>query len=115
MPVLLAYSPIEGGCSVILTDSDFNSIIESNDLVLVDFWAEWCGPCRKLSPILEELSSETGLLVGKLNVDENPVKTSEYGVSSIPTMILFKGGSPVTTIIGAKPKHLLLKDLSEWI
>ena len=100
---------------MILTDLDFNSIIESNDLVLVDFWAEWCGPCRKLTPILEELSSETGLLVGKLNVDENPVKTSEYGVSSIPTMILFKDGSPVKTIIGAKPKHLLLKDLSEWI
>ena len=100
---------------MILTDASFNTIITTNDLILVDFWAEWCGPCRKLSPILEELSSETGLLVGKLNVDENPVKTSEYSVSSIPTMILFKDGQPVRTIIGAKPKHLLLKDLSEWI
>jgi len=100
---------------MILTDASFNTIITTSDLILVDFWAEWCGPCKKLTPILEELSSETGLLVGKLNVDENPEKTSEYGVSSIPTMVLFKDGQPVKTIIGAKPKHLLLKDLSEWI
>ena len=100
---------------MILTDASFNTIITTSDLILVDFWADWCGPCRKLTPILEELSSETGLLVGKLNVDENPEKTSEYGVSSIPTMVLFKDGQPVKTIIGAKPKHLLLKDLSEWI
>lgn len=100
---------------MILTDASFNTIITTSDLILVDFWADWCGPCRKLTPILEELSSETGLLVGKLNVDENPEKTSEYGVSSIPTVVLFKDGQPVKTIIGAKPKHLLLKDLSEWI
>ena len=100
---------------MILTDASFNTIITTSDLILVDFWAEWCGPCKKLTPILEELSSETGLLVGKLNVDENPEKTSEYGVSSIPTVVLFKDGQPVKTIIGAKPKHLLLKDLSEWI
>ena len=115
MSVLLAYSSIEIGSSMILTDASFNTIITTSDLILVDFWADWCGPCRKLTPILEELSSETGLLVGKLNVDENPEKTSEYGVSSIPTMVLFKDGQPVKTIIGAKPKHLLLKDLSEWI
>ena len=115
MSVLLAYSSIEIGSSMILTDASFNTIITTSDLILVDFWADWCGPCRKLTPILEELSSETGLLVGKLNVDENPGKTSEYGVSSIPTVVLFKDGQPVKTIIGAKPKHLLLKDLSEWI
>ena len=86
-----------------------------SDLILVDFWADWCGPCRMLSPILEEISNETGLLIGKLNVDENPVKTLEYGVRSIPSMVLFKDGKPVHTMVGAMPKHRLLKELSEWI
>ena len=100
---------------MIVTDNSFNEVVSTNDLVLVDFWAEWCGPCKKLSPILDEISSETGLLVGKLNVDENPAKMQEYSVHSIPTMVLFKSGQPVKTIVGAKPKHLLLKELSEWI
>jgi thioredoxin 1 len=100
---------------LILTDNSFNEIVSTNDLVLVDFWAEWCGPCKKLSPILDEISNETGLLVGKLNVDENPSKMEEYSVHSIPTMVLFKSGQPIKTIVGAKPKHLLLKELSEWI
>jgi thioredoxin 1 len=100
---------------LIVTDSSFNEIVSTNDLVLVDFWAEWCGPCKKLSPILDEISNETGLLVGKLNVDENPAKMQEYSVHSIPTMVLFKSGQPVKTIVGAKPKHLLIKELSEWI
>lgn len=97
-----------------ILDSNFDETVSSGT-VLVDFWAEWCGPCKKLSPILEEIMDETGLNVVKLNVDENPVKSQEYGVSSIPTMVLFKDGNPVKTIVGAKPKHLLLKDLSEWI
>ena len=100
---------------MIITDDSFNEIVSINDLVLVDFWAEWCGPCKKLSPILDEISNETGLLVGKLNVDENPAKMQEYSVHSIPTMVLFKSGQPVKTIVGAKPKHLLIKELSEWI
>jgi thioredoxin 1 len=100
---------------LIVTDNSFSEVVSTNDLVLVDFWAEWCGPCKKLSPILDEISSETGLLVGKLNVDENPSKMEEYSVHSIPTMVLFKSGQPVKTIVGAKPKHLLLKELSEWI
>lgn len=100
---------------MIVTDNSFNEIVSTNDLVLVDFWAEWCGPCKKLSPILDEISNETGLLVGKLNVDENPSKMEEYSVHSIPTMVLFKSGQPIKTIVGAKPKHLLLKELSEWI
>jgi thioredoxin 1 len=100
---------------LIVTDNSFNEIVSTNDLVLVDFWAEWCGPCKKLSPILDEISNETGLLVGKLNVDENPSKMEEYSVHSIPTMVLFKSGQPIKTIVGAKPKHLLLKELSEWI
>ncbi len=100
---------------MIVTDNSFTETLSTNDLVLVDFWAEWCGPCKKLSPILDEISNETGLLVGKLNVDENPQKMEEYSVHSIPTMVLFKSGQPVKTIVGAKPKHVLLKELSEWI
>ena len=100
---------------MIVTDNSFDSVLSENDLVLVDFWAEWCGPCRMVSPILDEISKESGLLVGKLNIDENPNKTSEYSISSIPSMVLFKSGQPVKTIIGAKPKHLLLKELSEWM
>lgn len=100
---------------MIVTDLSFDTIVTTNDLVLIDFWAEWCGPCRKVSPILDEISSEYNLPVGKLNVDENPEKTQEFSVSSIPTMVLFKGGKPVKTITGAKPKHLMIKELSEWI
>jgi thioredoxin 1 len=100
---------------LIITDDSFNEIVSTNDLVLVDFWAEWCGPCKMLSPILDEIADESGLLVGKLNVDENPAKMEEYSIHSIPTMVLFKSGQPVKTITGAKPKHLLLKELSEWI
>jgi thioredoxin 1 len=100
---------------MLITDNNFNQSVSENSLILVDFWAEWCGPCKMLSPILDEISNETGLLVGKLNVDENQEKTLEYGVSSIPTMVLFKDGIPVHTIIGAKPKHKILKELAEWL
>ena len=100
---------------MILTDVNFEEEIKKNSLILVDFWADWCGPCLKIAPILEELSTETGLLVGKLNVDENLKKPVEYSVQSIPTMVLFKDGSPVHTIVGAMPKHRLLKELAEWI
>jgi thioredoxin 1 len=100
---------------MILTDTTFDTEVSTNSLILVDFWAEWCGPCKKVSPILDEISEETGLLIGKLNVDENPEKPLEFAVSSIPTMVLFKDGKPIHTIIGAKPKHVMLKELSEWI
>ncbi len=100
---------------MIITDNSFDEVVSANDLVLIDFWAEWCGPCKMLSPILDEISNERGLLVGKLNVDDNPQKMEEFSVHSIPTMVLFKSGQPVKTITGAKPKHLLLKELSEWI
>jgi thioredoxin 1 len=100
---------------MIISDTTFDMDISTNDLILIDFWAAWCGPCKKISPILDEISEETGLLIGKLNVDENPEKTLEYAVSSIPSMVLFKDGKPIHTIIGAKPKHMMLKELSEWI
>jgi thioredoxin 1 len=100
---------------MIATDSNFQEVLDQQDLVLIDFWAEWCGPCKKVSPILDEISLDTGILVGKLNVDENPKKMEEYSVHSIPTMVLFKSGQPVKTIVGAKPKHVLLKELAEWM
>jgi thioredoxin 1 len=99
---------------MLVTDESFDEVIKSNGLVLMDFWAEWCGPCKKVSPILDEISKEHGILVGKLNIDDNPIKTLEYSVSSIPTMVLFEDGVVIKTIIGAKPKHKMLEELSEW-
>ena len=100
---------------MIVTDDTFQSVLEAHDIVLIDFWAEWCGPCKKISPILDEIADEKGLWVGKLNVDENKLKPSEYAVQSIPTMVLFKSGQPVKTLVGAMPKHVILDRLSEWI
>lgn len=100
---------------MIVTDESFSRVLDSHNLVLIDFWAPWCGPCLKVSPILDEISKELGLWVGKLNVDENPIKSAEYSVTSIPYMVLFKSGKPVKTITGAKPKHVMLEELSEWI
>ena len=100
---------------MILTDQNFNQEVGNNNTILVDFWAEWCGPCKMLSPILDEVSNEYGLPVGKLNVDENPEKAQEYSVQSIPTVVLFRNGKPVHTVIGAMPKHKLLKELAEWL
>jgi thioredoxin 1 len=115
MPILLAYSYVKGNGSMIITDLNFDQAIKDNDLILVDFWAEWCGPCKRVSPVLDEISESKGLLVGKLNIDENPVKPAEYSIHSIPTMVLFKDGNPVHTVIGAKPKHAILRELAEWI
>jgi len=100
---------------MIVTDENFDQALKDNNKILIDFWAEWCGPCRKVSPILDEISNETGLPVGKLNIDENSEKTKEYSVQSIPTMVLFVDGNPVHTVVGAKPKHVLLKELAEWL
>jgi len=99
---------------MIVTDESFEEVIKSNGLILIDFWAEWCGPCKRVSPILDEISEEHGILVGKLNIDENPLKPVEFSVSSIPTMVLFEDGVVIKTIIGAKPKHKMLEELSPW-
>jgi thioredoxin 1 len=99
---------------MIVTDESFDDVVKSNGLVLIDFWAEWCGPCKRVSPILDEISKEHGILVGKLNIDENPIKPLEFSVSSIPTMVLFEDGVVIKTIIGAKPKHKMLEELSPW-
>ena len=93
-----------------VTDSSFQQDVLSADKpVLVDFWAEWCGPCRMIAPALEELSSELGdrVTIAKLNIDENPDAPAKYGVRGIPTMILFKNGEPAATKVGAAPKSAL--------
>jgi thioredoxin 1 len=100
---------------ITITDESLDTDIVNNDLILVDFWADWCGPCKKMLPILQELSDEGVVTIGKLNVDDNIKKTLEYSISSIPTMVLFKGGKVVKTIQGAKPKHTLIEELKEWI
>jgi thioredoxin 1 len=97
-----------------VSDADFETaVLGSERPVLVDFWAEWCVPCHMVSPIVEEIGNERvdDLRVVKLNIDENPQTTRTYGVMSIPSLILFKGGHVVAHLVGAKPKDAILRDL----
>jgi thioredoxin 1 len=100
--------------TVAVTDDSFaDDVLSSEQAVLVDFWATWCGPCRMVAPVLEEIASDNvdRLTVAKLDVDANPATARDYQVVSIPTMILFRDGEPVKRIVGAKGKAALLREL----
>jgi len=103
---------------VTLDDATFDEHVKGADVpVLVDFWAEWCGPCKMIAPVLEEIAREQAgkLQIGKLNIDDNLDVTRRYDVMSIPTLILFKDGEPQARLVGAKPKGQLLQELSAYL
>jgi thioredoxin 1 len=101
-----------------VTDATFQSeVLDSDKTIMVDFWAEWCGPCRAVGPILDQIAAEHSekLSIVKLNVDDNPETAMKYGITSIPAMKVYRGGEVVKTVIGAKPKPALEADLAEFL
>jgi thioredoxin 1 len=101
-----------------VTDATFaDEVLNSKDTIMVDFWAEWCGPCRAVSPILDQIASEHAdkIKIVKLNVDDNPQMAMKYQITSIPAMKVFRGGEVVKTVIGAKPKPAIEADLAEFL
>jgi thioredoxin 1 len=100
-----------------LSDAEFDRFVSKYPLVVVDFWAEWCAPCRFMAPVVKELASELAgrVVFGKLNVDYNPVTATRFGIMSIPTFIVFKDGKPVDAIVGAMPKQRFKNMIMQYV
>lgn len=105
------------GKAIEITDANFEQIIASDKPILVDFWAEWCGPCKMIGPVVEELASEYEgkAVIGKVDVDSNPGVSAKFGIRSIPTLLVFKGGEVVDKQIGAVPKSVLSQKLDAQV
>ncbi len=109
--------PAVSATPVELTDANFHEVVASHPLVVVDFWAPWCGPCRIVSPVLEQLASEMAgkATFGKLNVDDNPMTSQQFGIQGIPTIMVFKDGQPVDGLVGAAPKQTIEARIKPYV
>ena len=100
-----------------ITDATLNSVLDTDKLVVIDFWAEWCGPCKMIGPIIEEIGEEykDNVVVGKLNVDDNDETTGKYGIRNIPTVLFIKNGKVVDKVVGAGPKTLFTEKIDKLV
>lgn len=98
-----------------INDQDFDKILTLHNVLVVDFWATWCRPCKMFSPILEEIAKENSIWIAKIDIDQNPIQASKYNITSVPTTIIFEKGKEVKRILGAKPKHQMIEEFKQWL